>query len=66
MKCKDLSWSKGVGFLGEDMELGMTSYLNSNFGRNLNRFPSSFWFQTLQALIEYTLFLSMVERCMMV
>jgi hypothetical protein len=40
MKCKDLSWSKGVGFLGDEMELGMTSYLNSNFGRNLDRVPS--------------------------
>jgi hypothetical protein len=37
---KVLSWSKGVGFLGDDMELGMTSYLNSNFGGNLNRVPS--------------------------
>jgi hypothetical protein len=44
----------------------MTSCLNSNLGRNLNRFPSSFWFQTSQALIEYNLFLSVVERCMMV
>jgi hypothetical protein len=37
---KVLSWSKGVGFLGDDMELGMTTYLNSNFGRILNRVPS--------------------------
>jgi hypothetical protein len=23
MKCKDLPWSKGVSFLGDEMELGM-------------------------------------------
>jgi hypothetical protein len=40
MKCKDLLGSKGVSFLGDEMELGMTSYLNSNFGRNLDRVPS--------------------------
>jgi hypothetical protein len=37
---KVLSWPKSVGFLGDDMELGMTSYLNSSFGRILNRVPS--------------------------
>jgi hypothetical protein len=37
---KVLSWPKSVGFLVDEMELGMTSYLNSNFGRNLDRVPS--------------------------
>jgi hypothetical protein len=31
---------KVLVLLGDDMELGMTSYLNSNFGRILNRVPS--------------------------
>jgi hypothetical protein len=48
------------------MELGMTSYLNSNFGRNLNRVPSGFLFQTSLYLILCNLFLVVVERCMMV
>jgi hypothetical protein len=58
--------SKGVGLLGDDMELGMTSYLNSNFGRNLNRVKHSFWLQTMWFLNLYNLLLCTVERSMMV
>jgi hypothetical protein len=58
--------SKGVGLLGDDMELGMTSYLNSNFGRNLNRVKHSFWLQTMRFLNLCNLLLCTIERSMMV
>jgi hypothetical protein len=58
--------SKGVGLLGDDMEFEMTSYLNSNFGINLNRVKHSFWLQTMRFLNLYNLLLCIVERSMMV
>jgi hypothetical protein len=66
MSEKDLIGPKGLVFLEMRGSWEMTSYLNSNFGRNLNRVPSLFLFQTLLYLILCNLFLVVVERGMMV
>jgi hypothetical protein len=57
-----LVWPSGYGLAEKEVDIGMVLVKDSNFGRNLNRFLCSFWFQTFQALIDYNLFLSVVER----